>query len=76
MTQSKKSGSHSHEWLTQFFVFPEDGNDNYEKDEPYEVQYCADRECGQRRVLSMSDDLVDTVRKFNQLPGEEVKGGE
>lgn len=66
---------HSHEWLTQFFAFP-DGSGDYEKDEPYEVQYCADRECGQRRVLTMSEDLVEQVRKFNELPSEDVKGGE
>jgi len=66
---------HSHNWLTQFFVFPEEG-DNYELDEPYEVMYCGDRDCGQRKVVAMSDDLIENVREFNQLPPEEIKGGE
>jgi len=67
---------HSHDWLTQFFVFPEDGSTEYELDEPYEVMYCSDRECGQRKVVPMSEDLVKNVREFNQLPPEEIQGGE
>jgi hypothetical protein len=67
---------HSHKWLTQFFAFPEEGNDAYEEDEPYEVQYCSDRECGQRRVVTMSEDLIKNVREFNGYPPEQVEGGE
>lgn len=68
---------HSHRWLTQMFVFPESGNEEvYEHDEPYEVQYCSDRDCGQRRTVTMSDDLVESVREFNGYPPEEIKGGE
>lgn len=67
--------THKHDWLTLSFVFP-DENDNYELDEPYEVQYCSDRECGQRRIVAMSDDLVEKVREFNGYPPEEIKGGE
>lgn len=67
---------HSHKWLTQYFVFPEEGDDSYEEDEPYEVQYCGDRDCGQRRVVKMSDDLVASVREFNGYPPEQIEGGE
>ena len=63
---------HKHDWLTQYFVFPEE-DENYELDEPYEVQYCSDRDCGQRKVLAMSEDLAKNVREFNGLTEE---GGE
>ena len=63
--------SHKHEWVTQFFSF-----DPIEHDEPYEVQYCADRECGERRTKTMSQSLIEDVRKFNELPSEDVEGGE
>ncbi len=63
--------NHKHEWVTQFFSF-----DAIEHDEPYEVQYCSDRNCGERRTRTMSDSLVEEVRAFNALPSEEVEGGE
>lgn len=66
---------HTHEWLTQYFVFPEEDG-VYEYDEPYEVQYCGDRDCGQRRTVTMNDDLIAAVREFNQLPPEVVEGGD
>lgn len=69
---------HKHGWLTQMFVFPEDGDkaSEYEYDEPYEVLYCSDRECGQRKTKRLSADLALEVRQFNALPDEEVKRGE
>jgi hypothetical protein len=63
--------SHKHKWVTQFYSF-----DPIEHDEPYEVQYCTDRECGQRRTVTMSESLVEEVREFNDLPSEEIKGEE
>ncbi len=62
---------HKHEWTTQFYSF-----DPIEHDEPYEVQYCTDRECGERRTVTMSDSLVEEVRKFEDLPAEDIQGGE
>ena len=62
---------HTHNWVTQFFSF-----DFIEHDEPYEVQYCSDRECGQRRTKTMSDSLIEDVREFNALPSEDIQGGE
>ena len=59
---------HKHEWLTQFYSF-----DPIEHDEPYEVQYCA---CGERRTKTMSDELVDYVRGFEDLPAEDIQGKE
>ncbi len=71
---------HKHEWLTQMFVFPEDGEAaaDYEHDEPYEVLYCSDRDCGQRKTKLLSEDLAAEVREFNGFPNEEVhsEGGE
>ena len=68
---------HKHEWLTQMFVFPEDGDSaaDYEHDEPYEVLYCADRDCGQRKTKVLSEDLAAEVREFNGFPNEEILGG-
>lgn len=63
--------SHKHKWLTQFYSF-----DPIEHDEPYEVQYCEDRKCGQRRTVTMSESLVEEVREFNDLPGEDIRGGD
>ncbi len=63
---------HTHEWLTQYFVFPGDDGD-YEHDEPYEVQYCGDRECGQRQTLLMSDELIELTREFNGYPAETIE---
>jgi hypothetical protein len=63
--------SHKHKWVTQFYSF-----DPIEHDEPYEVQYCGDRECGQRRTVTMSESLVEEVREFNDLPSEDIQGGE
>ena len=67
---------HKHDWLTQMFVFPEEDDDNYEHDSAYEVLYCSDRECGQRKTKKLSEDLAAEVRQFNAFPDEQVKGGE
>lgn len=67
---------HKHDWLTQMFVFPEADVEGYEHDEPYEVLYCSDRNCGQRTTKSLSEDLAAEVRKFNAFPDDEVRGGE
>lgn len=68
---------HSHEWLTQMFVFPRDGveGETYEHDEPYEVLYCADRECGQRKTRLVSHDVAQEVRAQHGFPTDEVAGG-
>jgi hypothetical protein len=59
------------------FVFPEDGDAaaEYEHDEPYEVLYCADRDCGQRKTKVLSVALAEEVREFNGFPNEEILGG-
>lgn len=72
------SKTHEHDWVTNMFVFPETDGDyasNYEYDEPYEVLYCTDRECGQRTTRLISEDLALEVRQFNAFPNEEVKSG-
>lgn len=66
---------HEHDWVTNMFVFPEDGDaaGNYEYDEPYEVLYCTDRDCGQRMTRLISADIEAQVREFNGIPSEEVR---
>ena len=59
---------HKHKWLTQFYSF-----DPIEHDEPYEVLYC---ECGERKTRTMSQSLIEDVRKEQAYPPEEIRGGE
>jgi len=61
---------HKHEWLEQMYVFPNDVEDEgtYEHDEPYLVQYCADRECGQRRTVVLN---LEEAVKVKQREGFE-----
>lgn len=63
---------HKHDWLDQMFIFP-DGSDDYEHDYPYLVQYCSDRECGQRQTVKMSADTIDEVRVAQGWPA--LEGG-
>jgi predicted GH43/DUF377 family glycosyl hydrolase len=62
---------HEHTWLTQMFVFPDEPG-VYEHDEPYEVQYCGDRDCGQRQTVLVSEDVAQEVRDHEGYTTEEV----
>jgi hypothetical protein len=60
------------EWVTQMYVFPEEGDADYEHDYPYEVQYNPADE-GERRTKKLSDEQIQEVRELNGLPNEEVR---